>query len=452
MNTSRRRFIQSGLLAGTAVSFPNIHTHLLAQSPNQKLNIAVVGVGNMGIYAVKASAKENIVALCDVDSVVAARPFKWYPNVPRFTDFRVMLDKMGNEIDAVCISTPDHTHFPIAMACMELGKHVFVQKPLAHNIWQVRTLQRAMHYYKVVTQMGNQGHFFSGMNRIKEWVGAGVIGDVTRVDTWTNRPREPWFRRPTSVPPASHAAPDSLDWDLWLGPAKYRDYSPEYVPKLWRGWWDFGLGSLGDIGCHTFDAPFCTLGLGMPTKVEVDIKEGSEGSDAYIPWGAKTTYHFPARGDAPPVVMTWYEDGHPVPTPEGWEGKFYPKGGGMVMYGSKETLFHYDMRPESPQFLPKERFDVLKPELREIPRIPSVKGPIEQWIRVIKGEESEAGSNFDYAGPLTEVVLLGALAQRLGKTIEYDFERMEITNISGLDHLIKEPAREGWSYGEKLWP
>ena len=179
-----------------------------------------------------------------------------------------MLDKLHKQIDAVAISTPDHTHFPIAMAAMELGKHVFVQKPLAHNIWQVRTLRKAARRYGVITQMGNQGHTFEGMRRIKEWVAAGVIGDVSEVVTWTNRPNPPWFVPPASFPPPTSRAPSDLDWDLWQGPVAAREYSRAYVPIQWRGWWDYGCGSLGDIGCHTFDAPFWALDLGAPTRVQ----------------------------------------------------------------------------------------------------------------------------------------------------------------------------------------
>jgi len=190
--------------------------------------------------------------------------------------------------------------------------------------------------------------------------------------------------------------------------------------------------------------------LGLPTRIEVEC--GEVTNPEYMPWGAKTTYHFPARGKEPPVVLTWYERGFDVPKPEGWEGDFEPKEGGMVMYGSKDTLFHYDMRPRSPQLLPQSHMNEIKSKLREIPRIPSTRGgPIEQWMRVIKGEEKECGSNFDYASELTEMVLLGAVAQRVGRTIEYDPEEMKITNIDGLDHLIKEPVRDGWAYGEKLW-
>jgi hypothetical protein len=299
-NLSRRSFVTKSALVATALGASTLKRPQCAELANGKLNIGVVGAGGMGSYATKTSATENLVAICDVDRGRAGNAYRDNPKAAEFQDFRVMLDKMDKEIDAVCISTPDHTHFPIALAAMERGKHVFVQKPLAHNIWQVRTLQKAMHKYNVVTQMGNQGHLFSGMNRIKEWVDGGIIGEVKRIDAWTNRPLMPYFKKPSQIPPKPETPPSDLNWDLWLGPTKERPYSKEYLPLLWRDWWNFGCASLGDIGCHTFDAPFYTLDLGYPTKVEVEISDDAKGSEQYMPWGTKTIFHFPARGNHPP--------------------------------------------------------------------------------------------------------------------------------------------------------
>ena len=404
----------------------------------------------MGGYAFRRSASmEHLAALCDVDFHRAGRALNKHPDVPRFKDFRIMLDKMGDQIDAVAISTPDHTHFPAAMAAMERGKHVFVQKPLAHNIWQCRTLRKAAKKYGVVTQMGNQGHTMEGIRRIKEWYDAGVIGEVREVVTWTNRPIGPWFIPPEEFPPPTAPVPADLDWDLWQGPVASRPYSPAYLPVLWRGWWDYGCGSLGDIGCHTFDAPFWVLGLGMPDKVEVERQDPP--GPGYIPMSSKVIYHFPARGEQPPVKLTWYEKGYEVPKPPGWpEDKPLPEEGGMYMLGSKETLFHEGMRPASPRILPAERFRELRETLAAIPRLPSGgAGPIEEWFAAIKGGTAP-GSTFDYAAPLTEMVLLGAMAQRSGKTIEWDAERMKVKGQPEFDAWINEPARKGWEYGEDL--
>jgi predicted dehydrogenase len=447
---NRRAFIKSSALAAGALALPRLSIGSPGASPNAKINIAVVGAGGMGDYAVAQAATENFVAICDVDDERAAEVFQAHPDVPRFKDFRVMLDKKGKEIDAVAISTPDHTHFAIAMAAMELGKHVFIQKPLAHNIWQVRTLRKAAQHYKVITQMGNQGHTFEGMRLIKAWVDAGVLGDVSEVITWTNRPNIPWFVPPETFPPTTGPAPDHLDWDLWQGPVAPREYSEAYVPVRWRGWWDYGCGSLGDIGCHTFDAPFWALDLGAPTRVEA-FSEPPPG-EGFIPMNSVVVYQFPARGSKPPVTLKWYEKGFDVPKPRRWDmdKPLHPEGG-MYMEGTKETLYHSEMRPVSPWITPAARFMEIKGELRKIERLPPVgDGPIEEWISAIKGEGPLPGSNFDYAAPLTEMVLLGALAQRTGRTIEWDAEAMTVKGQPELDSIIKEPAREGWQYGEDL--
>ncbi len=449
-DADRRDFIKTSALTAGALALPRFSIASSAGSPNGKINMAVVGAAGMGKYAVEQAATENFVAMCDVDEEMAGEARQDHPGVPFFKDFRVMLDKVGKEIDAVAISTPDHTHFAIAMAAMELGKHVFVQKPLAHNIWQVRTLRKAARHYKVITQMGNQGHTFEGMRRIKEWVDAGIVGDVSEVITWTDRPNDPWFVPPERFPPDTATPPASLDWDLWQGPVDRRLYSKAYVPVRWRGWWDYGCGSLGDIGCHTFDAPFWTLDLGSPTRVEA-YSETPPG-EGFISMNSVVVYQFPARGGKPPVTLKWYEKKYDVPKPRRWEaGKPLPAEGGMYMEGTRETLFHAGMRPESPMITPADRFMEIKGELRKIDRLPSVgEGPIEEWIRAIKGEGPAPGSNFDYAVPLTEMVLLGALAQRTGRTIEWDPEAMAVKGQPDLDPIIKEPAREGWQYGENL--
>jgi predicted dehydrogenase len=446
--SDRRTFIKSSALAAGALSLPRSARAGGGTSASPKINVAVVGAGGMGRYAVEQAATENFVAICDVDDQRACKTYQEHPQVPRFKDFRVMLDKLHKQIDAVAISTPDHTHFAIAMAAMELGKHVFVQKPLAHNVWQVRTLQKAARRYGVVTQMGNQGHTFEGMRRIKEWVDAGVVGEVREVVTWTNRPNTPWFVPPESFPPPTDCAPSDLDWELWQGPVAAREYSAAYVPVRWRGWWDYGCGSLGDIGCHTFDAPFWALELGSPTRVEA-FREPPPG-EGFVPMNSVVTYQFPARGASPPVTLRWYEKGFEAPKPRRWDPAHpLAEEGGMYMEGSKETLYHAGMRPESPMLTPASRFMELKGELRGIEKLPPVgDGPIEEWLRAIKGDGPAPGSSFDYAAPLTELVLLGALAQRTGRPIEWNAEAMRVEGQPELDPLLKEPAREGWRYGE----
>ncbi len=448
--TTRRAFLQgtTGAAAGALiVPSPSL---MAAPGGSAKLGVAVIGAGGMGGYAFREACGEYLIAFADVDKRKVGGCLKKKPDAPFFQDYRKMLDKHHKEIDAVLISTPDHSHFPAAMASMQLGKHVFVQKPLTHNIWQCRTLRKAAARYKVKTVMGNQGHTFDGLRRIREWYESGVIGEVKEIITWTNRPRKPWFVKPTAIPPQEDPVPDGVDWDAWLGPATMRPFSNEYMPSRWRGWWDFGCASLGDIGCHTFDAPFWAMDLGMPTKVEVKMKDPP--SKHYMPWGALTTYHFPARGKKPALTMAWHEDGYPPPTPKRWEGDFKPGEGGMVMIGSKETLFSPGMRPGNPKLLPDSRMKELKSKLDELKKYPPVKGgPIKELFGDIKGSGPKAGSDFAYATRLTELVLLGVLAQRTGLTIEWDEENMKVKGHPELEPLIKEPVRKGWSYGEDLW-
>lgn len=449
--TSRRRFLQTTAATTGAFALPRFSIGKPGEAANSKINVAVVGAGGMGGYAVREAAKQNLVAFADVDDARAAGAYKRHPDAARFRDFREMLDKKGKEIDAVLISTPDHTHFAAAMDAMQRGKHIFVQKPLAHNIWQVRTLQKAAHKYKVQTQMGNQGHTFDGMRRIKEWIDAGVVGDVREVITWTNRPCKPWFIAPKQFPLPKQNAPDTLDWKLWQGPVRHRGFSTEYVPTKWRSWWEYGCGSLGDIGCHTFDAPFHVLGLGSPTKVEIERLDPP--GPGFIPMSSKVTYWFPKRGNKPPVKMVWYEAGYDVPKPERWDSKkALPSGGGMYMEGSKETLYHEGMRPTKPVITPGPRMNDLKSKLDGIEKLPSLgNGPIDELFNAIKGNIKAAGSNFDYAVPLTEVVLLGAMAQRTGKTIEWDPKNMKVKGHPEFDNLVREPAHREFSYGEDLW-
>lgn len=452
MSTSpRRHFLKTAALG--ALAGPNI---LRAADSKQKIRVACVGIGQMGNGAVSGSRDEEIVAFCDVDwrdlgGRSAAEIAKKHPKVPKFSDFREMLDKKGSEIDAVLVSTPDHIHFPAAMAAMEAKKHLFVQKPLAHNIWQVRTLQKAAKKYGVQTVMGNQGHCWEGIRLVKEWFEAGVLGEVKEVHCWTDRPKgKVGFINPPPAQPAKTApVPEGLSWDLWQGPVAQREYSPEYLPQFWRGWWDYGCGGLGDIGCHCLDAPFWALQLGMPEKVEVVEQEKWEHR-AYTAPASHIIFHFAARGEMPPVQIHWYEGGL---LPEALPGmtKGLPDNG-MIMKGSKETLFSDGMRVQSPQLWPRERMTPLIDILRRKPLPRSVAGePIGELFAAIRGDIPHAGSHFDYACPLTELVNTGVLAIRSGKTIEWDAANMKVKGAPEFDAWIKEPVRDGWSYGENLW-
>ena len=455
---SRRSFVKNASFASAGfMILPTLATY----SPNSKLNLAFIGVGGRSGANIRGcvqkdkdgNTKNNVVALCDVSDKRAADGYNAYPKAKRFTDFRKMYDQMADEIDAVVISTPDHTHFAATMAAMQLGKHVYVEKPLAHNIWQLRTLKKAAKHYDVISQMGNQGHTTEGIRFVKEWYDAGVLGEVKEVIAWFNGPhfRETgYFLKPTHFPPTPQAVPNGLDWDSWLGPAAERPYSRYYLPRFWRGWYEFGNAELGDWACHTLDAPFWSLDLGMPTSVQSIFK--SPSVEGFIADQSQLQFNFPARGDKPPVRLHWFEGGlKPANRPE-WGLKELP-GSGMIMVGSKKSLMTGG-RPNDPKLLVSEEEWTAFQKNMPAKTIPRVKhnDPQGEWINALKGEGPMPGSTFDYAAELTEMSLVGVLAQRFNIDIEYDAANMKVTNHADMDEFIKEPVREGWSYGEELWP
>lgn len=447
---SRRKFLRSASAIGAGVAF--IPNFISCSSPSGKVNIAAVGAGGRGGHNIKQCAEENIVALCDVDENRAAGMFNQFPDAKRYRDFRKMFDEMGDEIDAVLISTPDHTHFAAAMAAMQLGKHVYVEKPLAHNIWQLRTLRKAADHYGVITQMGNQGHATDGIRRVKEWYDAGVTGEVKEVLAWFNGPEfgpDKFFTKPESFPPQKETIPDSLDWNLWLGPAAERPYNDVYVPKSWRGFYDFGNGELGDWACHTLDAPFWSLDLGSPAATETIFSSGAP--QGFLPDQSIIRFEFPARGSKPPVTLLWHEGGlKPEIRPE-WNMDELP-GSGMIMVGEKQNIITGG-RPNNAQLMmPEEEWNNWVENEMPKATIPRVEGgPHQEFLRAIKGEGPMPGSNFEYATRLTEMAAVGVLAQRFNTRIEFDTENMEVTNHPDMEQYIKEPVRNGWSYGEDLW-
>jgi predicted dehydrogenase len=448
-NLSRRSFMKTASAAAAgALIIPNF----LRCAPSNRLNIAVIGVGGRGEASWTQVPKESIVAMCDVDDRQSARGFKACPNAKQYKDFRKMFDEMGKDIDAVIIATPDHTHFPAAMAAMELGKHVFVEKPLAHNIWQLRTMKKAARHYGVVSQMGNQGHTTNGIRLVKEWYEAGILGQVKEVIAWQGKLRfSPggFFSKPISFPPPTDQVPQGLDWDLWQGPAAERPFNNDYVPKSWRGFYDYGDGKLGDWACHTLDAPFWALDLGMPHTVE-GIITNPVPDHSFVADESLVTWQFGARGDKAPVTMKWYEGFEkPAIRPE-WGVDKIP-GNGMIIIGDKKTLITGGRPNDAKLLVSKEEWTefMKNPPAKTIPRILEEK-PVQEWIAAIKNH-TLPGSNFDYSASLTEMIQLGILAQRFGGTINYDAQNMKATNRPELDVHIKEPARKGWSYGENLW-
>ena len=453
----RRTFLSTslGALAAGAAS-PAFSIGKPGKSANSKLNVAFIGSGGWIARQPyeQGCSEENLVAFCDVDTVNCAENMKnWRTKQPFFEDFRVMFDKMHKDIDAVVISTPDHTHFAATMAAMERGIHVYTQKPLTHNVWQSRTLVKAQQKYGVVTQMGNQGHAGDGIRQSVEAYRAGVIGDVSQVFCRNSGPEMggPHFANPAVMPPPPSPIPAGLNWDLWLGPAAARDFYEGYHPTRWRAFYDFGLGMLGDWGCHTLDTPVWALDLDPPTLVEcLDRADSLEG---LITARSHIRFHFPANDKRGPVVLDWFDG------PQDWSkvgrietfGADHAAHAGRAcwMVGTKGML-GCGTHAGPPLILPEALHASWKsnPPKETIARVAG--GPFREWLRAIKGEGPEPGSNFTYGAKLTEIILLGVLAQRFKARIEWDAKAGRITNRPELNAFIKEPVRAGWEYGETL--
>jgi len=444
----RGRLTRRAFLGGTAASAFAFHffpRHVLGgpgqDPPSEKLDIACIGVGGKGGGDVRGVASQNIVALCDVDEARGSGSFRRFPKAKRFKDFRVMLAKLDKQIDAVTVSTPDHVHAPASMMAIKMGKHVFCQKPLTHNIREARLIAQAAREHKVATVMGIQGHCYEGPRVVCEWVWGGVLGAVREVHYWTNRPIWPQgIDRPKDTPPV----PKTLAWDLWLGPAPYRPYHPAYAPFKWRGWWDFGSGALGDIACHAMDAAFWALKLGEAKTIEVEAVHSGCNNETAPKWEI-ITYHFPARGDMPPVKVVWHDGNKKPPRPKDLEpGRNLPGGiGGQLIVGEKATILA-GIYCRSPRIIPEAKMKELRGSLppKSLPRSPGVYA---EFIRAAKGGEP-AGANFpDYAGPLTEMVHLGNLAVRTGKKIVWDVEQMKCTNVPEANRYVGRTYREGWA-------
>lgn len=417
-------------------------------SANSKLNVALIGSGGIAETAFGDCRRENVIAIADVDDLQGAPGFKAFPNAKRYKDFRKMLDMHAKELDLVIVSTPDHTHFAATYAAMERGIAVHTQKPLTHNIWQARTLKAAAQKFKVHTVMGNQGHNFEGMRMIREWYEAGLIGDVREVHAWTSRTTTNTSNTKIKLP--TEPAPATLDWDLWTGPVESSGYNSKLCPSGWRWWWDYGLGGLGDIGCHTLDIPIYALGLGYPTAVymdnllnfrqEFDNKKPKKDAATYV-------YEFAARGDKPPVKVFWYEGGNLPKLPDSMKESGMDLEGGCLLIGDKNTIVSSGMRPTSPRLL--NDWAELRRSLpaKTIPR--AIGNPVMEIMAAVRGTIPKASSDFNYAVPLTETVILGTIANRSGKKVEYLPDSMTFKDAS-LNSYIKEPVRKGWEYGEDL--
>ena len=469
---TRREFLKTGGKA--ALAFTIVPRYVLGGKgyipPSDRLNVAFVGVGGRGASHVQAlKGTENLVAFCDVDDRQAADAYNEFPKVPRFRDFRKMLDAHARDIDAVVVATPDHTHAVAAIAAMQLGKHVYVEKPLTHNIREARAMLETARKYQVVTQMGNQGASMDCNAELAEWIQAGVIGKVKKAHVWTNRPV--W---PQGVPtPPAEPVPTGLDWDLWLGPAPVRYYSERYLPFRWRGWWDYGTGALGDMGCHLIDPVYRALKLTYPTAIEASATTvwSDEFREANYPDSCPPSsivrMEFPARDKMPECELWWYDGGvRPMrPAELGSSEPFGSWDGGALLEGTKGKIL-CGIYGEKATLLPTSKMKDFKPPK---PTEPRYTGPHQMvWVNACKGK-GKASSPFEYAVPLTEAILIGNLAVRCydvkklqaGKTadswapydypgrvrLEWDAANMRITNFEDANAFVGREYRDGWTLG-----
>ncbi|MCF7708349.1 MAG: Gfo/Idh/MocA family oxidoreductase [Verrucomicrobia bacterium] len=429
---TRREFLQSAAFAGVGAALfsgPNI---LLGQSPNNKLNIGVVGCGGKGSSDTDSVSSENIVALCDVDENQAAGTFKKHPKAKKYKDFRKMLDN-EKSLDAVVVSTPDHMHAPVAVNAMRRGLHIYCQKPLTHSVFEARLMRQAARKYNVATQMGNQGTATDGLRRAVELLQAGAIGPVHELHVWSNRPIWPQgMDRPEKPMPV----PDHLDWDLWIGAAPKRPYHESYCPFNWRGWQDFGTGALGDMACHTVNMPFMGLMLGYPTSIEA-VTSGMNRES--WPKNSKINFKFPKRGNLPAVDFTWYDGGNKPDRKITKELENVP-GSGCMVIGEKGKLYSpNDYGSDFTLFPEKDFADYKGPE----PWIKRSPGHYKEWLEACKGGKP-AMSNFDYAAKLTEIILLGCVAMQVGRKMEWDGENMRSPNCPEAAQFINPGWRQGW--------
>ena len=439
---SRRSFIGGAVAAAPFMIVPR---HVLGGTghtpPSEKLDVAAIGAGGRGAASLHELEGENIVALCDVDEKRAAATFRRHPTAKRYGDFRVMLDKEKG-IDAVVVATPDHTHAVASMAAIKLGKHVYCEKPLTRTVYEARALAEAAREAGVATQMGNQGMAFEGNRLINEWLDDGAIGTVREVHGWTDRPTHDgklfWAQgveRPEDTPPV----PPTLDWDLWLGPAPYRPYHPAYVPFAWRGWWDFGSGGLGDMGIHNLAPVFSALELGPPASVE---SSSTLVFDETLPLASTVHYEFLARGDRHPVRVHWYDGGLIPARPEELEDhRELPREDGLIFVGDKGKLLVEGWGGHSPRLIPESRMEAYERPPKTLPR--SI-GHWKEWVEACKGGPPPR-SNFDFAGPLTEAVLLGTVSVRVGKRLEWDAPNLRVTNVPEANDYLHYDYRDGWT-------
>jgi predicted dehydrogenase len=425
---TRRRFLHNSLgISAAALAAPLLRPSRVLGA-NERLNIGVIGVGGRGAGDLAAVAGENIVALCDVDEDRLNAAAAKFPAAKKYVDYRDLIEQ--KDIEAVVVATPDHHHAPASIRALRRGLHVYCEKPLTHTVAEARLLADTAAKMKVATQMGTQNHEHPGYLRLVELLRAKAIGEVRQVHVITDRPGRFWqqgMEPPTGMPPV----PASLKWDLWLGPAADRPYHSAYVPFKWRGWWDFGCGAIGDMAIHLMDPAFWGLELGGPVKV---TSKGPEPNPYSGPTWMETKFEFGPRGKLPPVEVYWYE-GEAKPPAE--IARELPMNGSLFIGDNGRIAIQHD---HFPKLLPEDKFVDFKAPDQTLPESP---GHHQQWINACK-TGSRTGSHFGYAGPFTEIVLLGNVAYRVGKTIEFDPATMKITNVPEANPLLSKPYRQGW--------
>jgi predicted dehydrogenase len=435
---NRRETLAAGAAMAAVTIVPR---HVLGgpnfTSPSEKLNIAGVGIGGMGSGDIRSCAGENIVALCDVDQRAVARNAQHYPKAKQHSDFRKMLETQ-KDIDAVVCATPDHTHAVVSIMAMKMGKHVHCQKPLTHSVYEARMIGQVAKETGVATQMGNQGQASEGARLICEYIQSGAIGTVREVHAGSNR-RPPISPRGVPRPTVAPSRPSELNWDLWLGPAPERPYHPTYHPFAWRGWWDFGTGVLGDIGCHQLSAVFKALKPGHPISVEAcssNYQVGPEIANETAPKSSITRWQFPAAGDRAAFAITWWDGGLTPPRPEELESdRSFGEGDWLLVVGGKGKMLGHRLIPES-----KNRETGAPPRVLE--RSP---GHYKEWIDACKGGKPAGSSFADHAAHLAEVVLLGNIAIRTNQKLLWDGDNLRFTNSEEANELINPPYRDGWN-------
>ncbi|HWK07159.1 MAG TPA: Gfo/Idh/MocA family oxidoreductase [Puia sp.] len=460
---SRRDFLRDASLAATG--FFIVPRHVLGKgfvAPSDRLAVAAIGAGGKGADDLRnfyGSGKVDVVGLCDVDDRQAAGSVKKYPKAKYYKDFREMLEKEHKNIDAVSVSTPDNVHAVATLAAMQLGKHVYCQKPMTHDIYEARTLTEAAKRYKVVAQMGNQGSSSDGVRLMQEWYNAGVIGDATEIHIWTNRPVWP---QGTGTPKSTDTPPKELDWKLWLGPAQFQTYHKEYMPFNWRGYWNFGTGALGDMGCHLIDPAFKTVGLGYPSEVECSVGDVYEQmwTPAYYPEScpisSSVKMKFPGKNGKPDVKLYWMDGGLIPERPDelGPDEHMGDSDGGCIITGTKGKIM-CGCYASNPTLLPTSRTKEINVP-QTLARVPE--GHYVQWVNAcIAGYGvKQVSSPFEYAGPLTETILMGNLALRSWnikdakgnfpgrKKLLWDAVNMKITNFDEANQFVKRQYSDGY--------